>query len=249
MDTKTFLEQIAQLKSPAVDKPVLLAQLRSILATAPDFSTFSPSSSDHHAWLARAHAHVARWNSLEAMSIASASDFMHMSSTREINTAKVFGVIHRAVAALEIEVPTLQGVALPPGAVYDFFKQLSQVMGSAQTSLLVVDPYLDETIFDRYLQGLPAGVSLRLLAKEYGGRLKAGLAAFSAQHGQTAEIRISKDFHDRVIFLDGLSAWVLGQSIKDAAAAKPTYLLPLAADIAALKLSHYEILWNAAKPL
>ena len=52
-----------------------------------------------------------------------------------------------------------------------------------------------------------------------------------------------------MIFLDGLSAWVLGQSIKDAAASKPTYLLPLAADISALKLSHYEAVWKAANPL
>jgi hypothetical protein len=251
MDTDELQARIARItgKPPPMDKSVLLAQLRSVLATAPDFASYSPTSAEHQGWMARAHAYVARWNSIEAISIASAADFMHSEYSRQANLAKIFAPIHRAIAALEIDAPTLQGIALPPGAVYDFFKQMSQVMGQAQTSILVVDPYLDETIFDRYLQGLPAGVSLKLLASMYGSRLKAGLAAFKAQHGQSAEIRVSRDFHDRVIFLDGLSGWVLGQSIKDAAAAKPTYLLPLSADIAALKLKHYEAVWNAAKPL
>jgi hypothetical protein len=38
----------------------------------------------------------------------------------------------------------------------------------------------------------------------------------------------------------------MGQSIKDAAKAKPTYLLPLPADIAKLKLTHYEAIWVTA---
>lgn len=232
-----------------MDKAVLLAQLRSLLATAPNFGTYSPTSAEHQAWLARAHAFVSRWDKLEAMSIGTAADFMHMQITRDGNIAKVFGIIHRAIAGLEVDLPQLQGVALPGGATYDFFRELSKLMRSAQSSLLVVDPYLDETIFDRYLQGLPAGVSLRLLANKYGLRLKAALAAFSAQHGQSAAIRTSAAFHDRVIFIDGLSGWVLGQSIRDAAASKPTYLLPLAADIAVLKRSHYEAVWNAAAPL
>ena len=41
----------------------------------------------------------------------------------------------------------------------------------------------------------------------------------------------------------------MGQSIKDAAKAKPTYLLPLPADIANLKLGHYETIWNVAAVL
>lgn len=232
-----------------MDKVVLLAQLKSLLATAPNFSSYSPSSAEHQAWLARTHALVSRWDKLTAISIASAADFMHLAIIRDRNVATVFGVIHRAIADLEADSPPVQGFALPAGATYDFFRELSMLMRSAQSALLVVDPYLDESIFDRYLQGLPAGVSLRLLANTYGPRLKAALSAFAAQHGQSASIRTSAAFHDRVIFIDGLSGWVLGQSIKDAAASKPTYLLPLAADIAALKLSHYEAVWNGATPL
>ena len=67
--------------------------------------------------------------------------------------------------------------------------------------------------------------------------------------GSIAEVKTSGEIHDRVLFIDDLSCWVMGQSIKDAAKAKPTYLLPLPADISTLKLSHYELIWNNASVL
>jgi hypothetical protein len=42
---------------------------------------------------------------------------------------------------------------------------------------------------------------------------------------------------------------VLGQSIKDAAKTKPTYLAPLASDAAQLKKADYEQIWSAASPI
>jgi hypothetical protein len=41
----------------------------------------------------------------------------------------------------------------------------------------------------------------------------------------------------------------MGQSIKDAANAKPTYLVPLSADIAKLKFAFYEAIWQKATVL
>jgi len=51
------------------------------------------------------------------------------------------------------------------------------------------------------------------------------------------------------LFLDGRSCWVIGQSIKDAAKSKPTYLAPLDAPTTDLKSSEYEKIWNSAKTL
>lgn len=232
-----------------MDKAVLLAQLKALLEATPNFATYSPTSGEHQAWLAKAHALVSRWNRIEAMSIASAADFMHMSLLRDGQVAKIVGLIHRAIADLEIETPQLADQAFGPGAVYDFFKALSAALGSATASVFIVDPYLDEQIFDSYLASIPAGISVRLLAHKYGNLLKPALQKFSAQHGNTVAIRVSAEFHDRIVFVDDLSCWVMGQSIKDAAKAKPTYLLPLPPDIAKLKLGHYEAIWNAAAVL
>ena len=232
-----------------MDKAVLLAQLRSLLESAPDFATYSPTSGEHQPWLAKAHALVSRWNRIEAISIASAADFMHMSLLRDGHVAKIIGLLHRVIADLEIEMPKLADQAFAPGAVYDFFKALSAALGSATTSVFIIDPYLDEQIFDTYLASIPGGVAVRLLGHKYGNLLKPAVQKFSAQHGNSIAVRISSEFHDRIVFVDDLSCWVMGQSIKDAAKAKPTYLLPLSADIANLKLGHYEAIWNTGTVL
>jgi hypothetical protein len=232
-----------------MDKAVLLAQLRSLLESTPDFSQYLPESGEHQAWLAKAHALVSRWNKFEAMSLSSAADFLHMSIMRDGQVAKIIGRIHRAIADLDLETPKLADQAFASGEVYDFFKALSAVFGSATASLFIIDPYLDEQIFDGYLASIPVAISVRLLTHKYGNLLKPAVEKFVAQHGANITVRISPGFHDRIVFVDDLSCWVMGQSIKDAAKAKPTYLLPLAPDIAKLKLTYYEAIWDNATVL
>src|SRR5262249_36906288 len=131
-------------------------------------------------------------------------------------------------------------------AVYDFFKALSKVIASAAKTLLIVDPYTDDKIFDTYLGSAKSGVSAQLLIMKKPTSVKAAADAFKRQHGVNIEVRKSSKIHDRLIFVDGLECWVLGQSIKDAADEKPTYLAPLSTDVSKLKLAHYEDIWNNA---
>jgi hypothetical protein len=77
--------------------------------------------------------------------------------------------------------------------------------------------------------------------------MTAAVAKFIAQTKMKVEARSSQEIHDRVLFLDDRSAWVLGQSIKDAAKAKPTYLAPLDSETVRLKKAIYEQIWLAAK--
>ncbi|MBX9623370.1 MAG: hypothetical protein K2X82_06110 [Gemmataceae bacterium] len=49
--------------------------------------------------------------------------------------------------------------------------------------------------------------------------------------------------------MDGLDCWVIGQSIKDAAEKKPTYLLPRPPDAARFKKTEYDAIWAAATVL
>jgi hypothetical protein len=232
-----------------MDKVVLLTELRVLANDVPDFASYAPTSRLHLAWVGRTHALLARWNRLEAIGFSSAADFLPFEITRANNVAKMLGILHRAIADLELEVPTLQNQAFGPGAVYDFLKSLRDLLGSATTSIFVVDPYLDEGIFDAYLSVVPAEVSVRLLVREYAAALKPAVAKFVSQKKMPVEVRASKAIHDRVVFIDGRSCWVLGASIKDAAKAKPTYLAPLAADAVALKLADYEKIWTSATPI
>jgi hypothetical protein len=232
-----------------MDKAVLLAQLRSLLDSAPNFSAYAPTSAEHQSWLGKGHALVSRWNEFEAISFKSAADLLHLSLAHDGLVAAILGTIHRAIADLELDRPRLAGQAFGPGEVYDFFKLLSTAVGSATSAVLVIDPYVDDQIFDTYLSGIQGGVRVRILAAKYGNLLKPAVQKFTAQHNIPVEVRTSSDFHDRVLFIDGLSCWVMGQSLKDAAKAKPTYLLPLPTDIASLKITHYETIWARASVL
>jgi hypothetical protein len=51
------------------------------------------------------------------------------------------------------------------------------------------------------------------------------------------------------IFIDGYACWIIGQSVKDAAKAKPTYLVPVPPDVAPEKLNNYEEIWSKANAL
>lgn len=233
-----------------METQILLANLRSLLERVPDFASYSPSSSEHQVWLGQAHALIARWSQTEAFSFKLASNSLASEFFRLNSVAQLLAIIYRAIADLELSLPTNTAQQVfGPGASYDFFKALNTVIDSAQRSLFIADPYIDDTIFDCYLSSLQPGIKVRLLAYQYTAKLKPAAERFIAQHGASIEIRCSSLFHDRLVFVDDSAAWVLGSSIKDAAAAKPTYLAPLAPDIAALKLPVYEGIWTNASAI
>jgi hypothetical protein len=232
-----------------MENEVLLAEIRAMLASIPDFETYTTTSRPHLEWLGKAGALLGRWNEYEVISFNSSATQLASEMLREYHVGIILGLLHRAEADLALDVPVSPQQVFGPGAVYDFQKALRDVLASATTSVLVVDPYLDDQIFDAYLSTVSPKVAVRLLTREYGRALKASLEKFLAQSGANVSIRITKDLHDRVVFVDGTSCWVLGQSIKDAAKKGPTYLAPLGPDTVQLKRTAYDAIWAAATPL
>ena len=229
---------------------ILLAHLRSLLERKPDLEQYSPTSKDHMTWLAQGHALVSRWDNLEAISFKNASDFLNMSSaTRQMNIGKILGIINRAIANLELQVPSEMKISFGAGDVYDFFKTLNEVIASAKKSLLIIDPYLDQTVFDHYLNSRNKDVQVKLLVNKNAEQLLPASKKYNAQFGDVLEIKKSKTLHDRVIFVDGYVCWLIGQSLKDAAKAKPTYIAPLPPDVVPAKLKNYEEIWSGANVL
>lgn len=229
-----------------MEPEVLLAQLRALLERAPDFEQYSPLSREHGLWLGQAHALVARWDKVQAIMLRVAADALPMGLMRGRNVATIFGVLNRAIADLELQVPEKGKVAFAAGEVYDFFQELNKVIGLAEKSIFIVDPYLDATVFDHYLNSRRANVTVRLLLSKNPETIKAAAEKYVQQHGNVLEVRRSNKIHDRVMFLDGYVCWIVGQSLKDAAKAKPTYLAPLAPDVVAAKLDDYEEIWAEA---
>jgi hypothetical protein len=232
-----------------MEPEILLAQLRALFERVPDFEAYSPTSKDHMIWLGQAHALVSRWSRSEAISFQSAADFLPMSLVHDNNVAKIYGIIQRAIADLELTVPDATSSVFKAGEVYDVFRALNEVIGSAEKSIFIIDPYLDHTIFSHYLNSRKPEVKVRLLLSKNADQLKHAAEKYKAQFGEVLEVKKTRAVHDRVIFIDGYVCWVLGQSLSHAAQAKPTYLNPLSPDVIPAKLEEYERIWSGANEI
>ena len=232
-----------------MDQVALLAELRALADQIPDFDTFTPTSRTHQAWLGKVHALVELWDRYEGAALRTQVSLIAVDIGRKMGVAGTLTILHRAIADLEFRLPVGAEQVFGPGAVYDFFKALRELLASATRSIFIVDSFLDEQIFDTYLTAAAMPVTVRLLVREGAAALGPAVAKFIAQTKMTVEIRRSEALHDRVIFLDDRSCWVLGQSVKDAAKSKTTYLAPLDSDAAGLKKAVYEQLWANSKPI
>ena len=228
---------------------ILLAQLRALIARAPDLRAFSPTSAEHQVWLGQAHALISRWDAVEAVSFKSHCGFLSSRVTKLMGISGIISTLHRAIADLELKVPLEIEVSFGVGEVYNFFLALNRVIKSAEKSIFIIDPYLDYTVVEHYLTSRADNVSVRLLLNHNTEKIITAVGKYNSQHGTVVELRISKTLHDRVIFIDDYVCWLIGQSIKNAAKAKPTYLVPLPPDVVPNKLSHYEGIWSSAQKL
>jgi hypothetical protein len=232
-----------------MEPEIILANLRALLERIPNFEEYTPYSQDHLLWLAQGHALIKRWDNIEAIGYKTSCDFMPMEANRSTNISNVIGIIHRAIADLELLVPDKGKVAFAAGDVYDFFKELNSVIGSAESSIFIIDPYLDHTVFDQYVISKKKGVKVRFLISQNAENVKAASEKYESQYHEAVEIRKNNKIHDRVIFIDDYACWVVGQSIKDAAKAKPTYLAPLAPDVVSIKLQEYNNIWGLSNTI
>ncbi len=222
---------------------VLLDSLRRLVREEPPLQGKGTYEAVQHEWLGRASHLIRQWDQTQAIGFQIAARAMAGNLNRQMNYGTVLTVIYEAIASLESNLPADTGQVFGPGAVYDFFKALNELVGGATKSIFIVDPYMDNSIFDGYLSNIGSSVVARLLVSHYADSVSVAAAAFSKQRGLEVSVRRSSGLHDRVIFIDSAQCWVLGASIKDAAAKKPTYLAPISSDVVSEKLRIYEELW------
>jgi hypothetical protein len=145
------------------------------------------------------------------------------------------------IQELELSIPQaeIKG-AYAPGDDYDFYRDLKSIVEKGTKSLFIIDNYLDVQLFDLYMERVNPNVDIRILTDQLRGAVQTVAQKF-AKRGQF-ELRTSRDAHDRHAFVDN-RGWVIGQSIKDAAVKKPTYIIELG-NPAAHKTG-YEQIWSA----
>lgn len=228
---------------------LLLAKLRAHFAYMPEMAGRGSYTTEHYVWLARAHALVMLRDRSEAFSFKNACDWAAGNLNRPMNLATINGTLHRAIAALEESVPESADQVFGPGAVYDFFRAITSIINSAENTLFMIDPYMDEQVFDAYISPLSKPCSVRMLVNKHASSVRVAADRYEAQYGLAIEARKSSAIHDRLIFVDRAECWVLGASIKDAATSKPTYLAPLSQDVVSAKAAFYESIWDEAQAI
>jgi hypothetical protein len=151
-------------------------------------------------------------------------------------------MLRSALAELELMMPEpeLAG-SYEPGDEYQFYRDLKTIVGFATSDLFIIDNYLDTQIFDVYMENVAPPVAVRVLTSQVSVSLRAVAEKYSKRGN--LELRSSKDAHDRVVFSND-RCWVIGQSIKDAARKKPTYIVEHSG--AATMKSIYEGIWPSA---
>lgn len=228
---------------------ILLERLKALLKSMPPLEGKGRYGHEQYSWLGEANATMHEWDEARSIPFKTAVDGLLQNINRHGNYGTAVAFIHDVIARVENSLPQVAGQSFGPGAAYDFFKALNDLVSTAKVQLLVVDPYLDAEIFDGYMHALEPGVSARLLTAKYLSNVRVAAEKYQAQFGSAVEVRSSNDIHDRVIFVDNAQCWVLGASIKDAALKKPTYLAPLSQDISADKWKLYEAIWAASTPI
>ena len=228
---------------------VLLEKLRALLQAVPPLEGRGQYGNEQFSWLGQANAVMHEWDEIKSIPFKTAVSGLLQNINRPGNFGVVIAFFHDVIARVENSLPQDAGQAFGPGAAYDFFKALNDLVSTAKVQLWVVDPYLDAEVFDGYLQALQPGVSARLLTAKYLANVRVAAEKYQAQFGSVVEVRSSGDIHDRVVFVDNDQCWVLGASIKDAALKKPTYLAPVSTDVAVDKRKLYEAIWAAGTPI
>lgn len=115
---------------------------------------------------------------------------------------------------------------------------------SSTHDIFIVDAYLDEKVFNLYVDKVPGSATVRILTYKIGANVETVATMYAKS--RPLELRSSADVHDRVLFVDQ-RGWVIGQSIKDAAAKKPTYLIELNEPSLTANREIHNRIWAAAR--
>jgi hypothetical protein len=162
----------------------------------------------------------------------------------ELRGREFDALLRGLIGVLQLQLPEdTINATYAPGEQYDFYRDLSVLMATATREIFIVDAYLNEDVFNLYVDKVPATAKVRVLSNKIGANVQA-VATMYAKN-RPLELRSSGAIHDRAIFFDDRGC-IIGQSIKDAAGKKPTYLIELDEPaLTAIRASH-DAIWAAA---
>lgn len=228
----------------------LYRQLGRLIETMPDLKTCDLTSAETNQWLGRAYALVNASHDVgDAIQFKRDIDNFQSEIFRSTAVLSIHQIIYRALAKAELAAPAgSDGTFIPVGNSFDAFSAVSKILTNAKKDVFIIDPYMDEVTLTEFGTAVPENVNLRLMADEKDCKATLLPAAqswvkqYGAKRALSVRLAPQRTLHDRAIFIDGITAYTLTQSLNAFAKRSPAEIIK-ADDTANLKIAAYEDIW------
>lgn len=236
----------------SLDKQSLLAELNRLIESKDEEMEEGPTSNRGRKWIARALSLLKQFDKhYEDTRLAEKLEqdlevvFLQLSSyTLGPIWHNMLIKVQMAIEILNLDLKQFKSKVYAGGEDYNLYMDLKEIIGAAKSKVFIIEPYADEDIFDLYLGKAKTGISIQFLTKKPSGKLITVMNKFKRNPNYKFDARRSDKFHDRVIFIDDIYCWVIGQSIRNAAKTMPTYLNPIES-VSDMK-KFYDDIWDQA---
>ena len=231
-----------------IDEKQLLAEVEELIRSAPTSHTQAPS---RHEWLGHASAVLK-----ESLQTSSAVDSYlddlgfggYLTERQATSYGRIIVSLYQARRALQWSTGTPTGVVIEQGMQFDYFDRVRKIIEQARDEILFVDPYMGPEFVSKYMRLIGSNVKVRLLTSVDANSLAIALSFLAKQSKIGAEIRLSKQLHDRFIFVDQKACYMSGASFKDGAKRSPTIIAQITDGFDAL-FGCYQEIWRASEKL
>lgn len=234
----------------------LLALLQAAIQSVPKLEYGVALTSEEVRWLGRTDALIEASGAMAALiEFRRARDKL---GTYGHSRSDILIPLHSAYGRLELQVPeAAQGAFIPGGDTWNGYAALVRLFQRNCDQLLVVDPYLNASLFIDLAPHLAAVSGLRGLTSRRAETHSSLVAAAnrwardSSVADKSVEIRYapSAALHDRLVIVDDSEVWLISQSLKDIAKRSPASVTRAEPELAQMKAQHYRSLWDSAQLL
>ena len=141
------------------------------------------------------------------------ADVFKRLATLEVKQINTDNKVEKVLNALENkEIQPKQGIFFE-GQIFDAYVILSQIIKSAEKSIVLIDNFIDESVLTVFSKR-KKGVNLKILTRNITKPKKLDVSKFNEQYPEVELIEF-KNSHDRFIIIDAKTIYLLGASLKD----------------------------------
>ena len=239
-----------------LDSQAIYVQLGRLVEQMPELGS-GPPTQEVQIWLGRLHAILTQTESLsDIVNLNIATKNLINAGMKHKSAHDIKSIAYRALYTAELNAPVSdQGTFIAVGNVFNAMVAIAKILSSAQTDVLIIDPYMDEKVLTDFALLVPVNVRIRLLPdrKSYKAALVPLVQRWVEQHKteRPLEVRLTpaRALHDRLIIVDSETVWILTQSLNKFADRSPASIVRSGGEAATLKLDAYKEMWDSASIL